>query len=220
MNEAIRKEVELQMQNVKREHQKSEHAIQSDKRCLTAVIGNLEGLKTLARAQAWLFDKLKSLDGPAPRSVYDKGGFRGTVFADFTSHEERDLAVALLRSAGVEHEGKRLWATQDRAPAERAARNFCYSLKNLFKNVWEIPYLAHVMDGLPYTVRVGGDLAVTAHVQQNDVLYEWHGEWATWKELQDSSELKELMRKSDELVARTSRGMKGGKASGKGPFPH
>ena len=67
------------------------------------------------------------------------------------------------------------------------------------------------MDGLPYTVRVGGELAVTAHVQ---------GEWATWKDLQDSSKLKELMRKSEELVARTSRGMKGGKASGKGSLPH
>ena len=85
------------------------------------------------------------------------------MFADFTSHEERDLAVALLRSAGLEHEGTRVWATQDRAPKERAARNFCYGLKNLFKNVWEIPYLVHVMDGLPYTVRVGGELAVTAH---------------------------------------------------------
>ena len=111
-------------------------------------------------------------------------------------------------------------ATQDRAPAERAARNFCYGLKNLFKNVWEIPYLVHVMDGLPYTVRVGRELAVTAHAQQNDVIYEWHGEWATWKDLQDSSELKELMRKSEELVARTSRGMKGGKASGRGSLPH
>ena len=53
-----------------------------------------------------------------------------------------------------------------------------------------------------------GRLAVTAHVQQNDVIYEWHGEWATRRDLQDISELKELMRKSYELVARISQGMK------------
>ena len=72
----------------------------------------------------------------------------------------------------------------------------------------------------PCTVRVGRELAVTAHVQQNDVIYEWHGEWATWNDLQDSSKLKELMRKSEKLVARTSPGMKGGRASGRGSLPH
>ena len=126
------------------------------------------------------------------------------------------MALALLRSAGINQGGHKVWATQDRPPVKRAARNFCFGLKNLFKNVWGIPYVVHVMDGVPYSVRAGGGLALTAHVMQSGVKYEWHGEWATWNDLHNNPELKAIMCKSDELVAKASKGMKGsGKASGK-----
>ena len=47
------------------------------------------------------YEKLSALDGPAPRSIYDKGGFQGKIFAEISSHEDCDLVVALLRSAGI-----------------------------------------------------------------------------------------------------------------------
>ena len=81
---------------------------------------------------------------------------------------------------------------------------------------WKIPHTVHVMDGVPYPVRVGWELAVTAHLVQSILTYEWDVEWAVWKELHDSLELKDLLRKCEELVERGSRGLKGGKASGKG----
>ena len=109
------------------------------------------------------------MDGPALRTIDDNGGFQGTMLAEFASHEDRDLAVALLRSAGINQGGNRIWATRDRACMERAARNFCFGLKQLFKNVGEIPYAVHVMDGAPYSVRVGGELALTVHVTQRDL---------------------------------------------------
>ena len=59
----------------------------------------------------------------------------------------------------------------------------------------------HVMDGAPYSVCVGGELALTAHVTQSGVSCERHEEWATWDDLQTSPELKELMEKSDAFVA-------------------
>ena len=123
------------------------------------------------------------------KNIYDKGGFQGTIFAEFASHEDRDIAVALLCSAGINQDGNKIWATQDRAPVERAARNFCFGLKNLFRNVWGIPHVLHVMDGAPCSVRVGGELAFTAHVTQSGVKYEWHGEWARWDDLQTSPAL-------------------------------
>ena len=200
----IKKEVQVQMQKLHKQRSEADISFATDKRCLTAV----QGLESLSRAQSWLTDMLSSVDGPAPKNIYDKGGFQGTIFAEFASHEDRDMAVALLPSAGINQDGNKIWATQDRAPVERAARNFCFGLKNLFKNVWGIPYV-HVMDGAPYSVRVGGELALMAHVTQSGVKYEWHGEWATWGDLQKSPELKELMDKSDALVARASKGMKG-----------
>ena len=42
----------------------------ADKRSVTAVIGNLEGLKPLDEAQAWLKDKFAVLDSPSPTQVY------------------------------------------------------------------------------------------------------------------------------------------------------
>ena len=73
------------------------------------------------------------------------------------------------------------------------------------------------MDGVPHSVRVGAELALTAHVMQGGVKYEWHGEWATGNELHNSPELKALMCKSEELVARAGRGMTHGKRKNRWP---
>ena len=51
-----------------------------DKKYLTAVIGSLEGLSSLAQAQTWLKDKLSVLQGPSPTQVYGEGVYQGMVF--------------------------------------------------------------------------------------------------------------------------------------------
>ena len=78
-----------------------------DKRSLTAVIGNLEGLSSLAQAQAWLKDKLSVLQGPSPIQVYGKGVYQGMVFAEFKDQFDRDLAATLLKTAGLQQNGSR-----------------------------------------------------------------------------------------------------------------
>ena len=98
------------------------------------MIGNLEGLSSLAQAQTWLKDKLSVLQGPSPTQVYGKGVYQGMVFAQFKDQFDRDLAVTLLKTAGLQQNGKPVWACQDRDPVERAARNFCFALKKVFKD--------------------------------------------------------------------------------------
>ena len=181
----------------------------ADKRSVTAVIGNLEGLKSLGEAQVWLKDKLAVLDSPSPTQVYAKGMYKGMVFAEFKDTYERDMAVTLLRTAGLKNDGKQVWASQDRDPVDRAARNFCYGLKRLFKEHWEVPYNVNISEVAPYTLTVGGELVLTAHVSKHAVDYEWHGDWLTWKELHDSQGVKDLLQKSEELIMRTSKGSKG-----------
>ena len=79
-----------------------------------------------------------------------------------------------------------------------------------------------ISDEAPYTVDVGGEAAVTATVTPNSVKYERHGDWATWSELHASPDVKELLQKSNDLVARASKGSKaaaapnGAKGSAKG----
>ena len=181
----------------------------ADKRSVTAVIGNLEGLKSLGEAQAWLKNKLAVLDSPSPTQVYAKGMYKGMVFAEFKDTFERDMAVTLLRTAGLKNDGKQVWASQDRDPVDRAARNFCYGLKRLFKEHWEVPYNVNISEVAPYTLTVGGELALTAHVSKHAIDYEWHGDWLTWKELHDSQGVKDLLQKFEELIMRTSKGSKG-----------
>ena len=96
---------------------------------------------------------------------------------------------------------------------ERAARNFCFGLKHLFKNEWNIPYTVRITDEAPYTLTVGGELALTAHVSRNEVVHEWHGEWASWDDLHKSAEVKSLLEKSNALVLRAKEGLKGKGAS-------
>ena len=144
--------------------------------------------------------------------IYPKGDFKGLLFAEFSDPEARDTAVALLRSAGLKPGGKSMWASQDRSPIDRAARNFCFGLKHLFKNKWEIPYIVKVSDEAPYTVTVGGELAVTVSPTPTAVVYERHGDWATWSELHASPDVQELLQKSNDLVARATKGMKGAAA--------
>ena len=95
-----------------------------DKTSLTTVIGNLEGLSSLAQAQAWLKDKLSVLRGPSPTQVYGKVVYQGMVFAEFKDQFDGDLAATLLNTAGLQQSGKFVWAYQVRGPVEGAARNF------------------------------------------------------------------------------------------------
>ena len=139
-------------------------------------MGNL-GTECISEAQTWLSDKLTVLKGPQPHMMYSKDDFGGMLFAEFQDQYQRDLAVTLLKTAGIQYDGKPVWAAPDRNPVERAARNFCFGLKRVFKVDWKIPYTVQVNDQTPYTVTVGGELALTAHVSAREVVHEWHGEW-------------------------------------------
>ena len=157
-----------------------------------------------------------SLSGPTATHTYAKGGLQGIIFAEFRNGEDRDTAIALLQSAGLQHGGKEVWANQHRSPAERAARNFCFGLKRMFKNEWQIPFAVKITDEAPYEVRVGGEHALTVDAIDNCYTREWHGDWKDWTELHTSPEVIELIAKCDSLVARGAKGMKGSGAKGTG----
>ena len=154
------------------------------------------------------------VDRASTVQVYGKGTFQGMILAEFKDQFDRDLAVTLLRTAGLQHNGKPVWASQDRGPVERAARNFGFGLKKVFKEEWNIPYNVRISEEKPYTMTVGGELALTAHVSPGEVVHEWHGAWANWDELHSSAQVKVLLEKSQALITRMKEGMKGSPKSG------
>ena len=107
------------------------------------------------------------------------------------------MTVVILCSARIIQDDKKICATQDRASVERIVRNFYFGLKNLFKNVWRIPYVVISWMALLLSVRVEGQLVLTVYVTQSSLKCERHGEYATWDDLQKSPEFKELIDKSD-----------------------
>ena len=141
--------------------------------------------------------------------MYSKGDFGGMLFAEFQDQYQQDLAVTSLKTAGIQYAGRPVWAAPDCNPVERASHNFCFGLKRVCQVDWKIPYTVHVNDQVPNTDTVGGELALTAHVSAREVVHKWHGEWATWDELHNGKELKDLLRKSNELIAKASQGLKG-----------
>ena len=55
--------------------------------------------------------------------------FQGLMFAKFKSTTDRDIAVALLRSAELTEAGNRVWATQDLPLEKRTRKTFLLGLK-------------------------------------------------------------------------------------------
>ena len=103
------------------------------KRALTAVIGNLEDFETEATAAAFIREQFANMNGPIPKNIYAKGDFRNVLFVEFGGMVERDTAVALFWIGD-----NTMWASQDREPAERAARYFAFASSICSKTVWAV----------------------------------------------------------------------------------
>ena len=188
-----------------------------NKRSVTAVFGNLDGFDMFNTAAAWLKDQLATLSGPTPQNLYIKGDTNHILYAEFGNTLDRDTAVALIRSASLQRNGKTIWASPDRRPTDRAARNFCFGLKYMLKEHMNMQFVIKVNDEMPFQVHVGGELALTVTTTDTSLKREWANEWGQWDRLQKHEKLKELTAKCDDLVSRASTGMKGGpKGNSKG----
>eukprot|EP00959_Pyramimonas_sp_CCMP1952_P166185 3473421-Pyramimonas_sp.AAC.1 len=120
------------------------------KRAVTAVFGNLEGFDMNNTPSEWIREKLTTNEGPIPRNMYTKGAIENLLLVEVDSILDRDTAVALIRSLKLTRGDKHVWATPDRAPTERAARNFCFGLKYMLKETMRLPYIINVIDENPY----------------------------------------------------------------------
>eukprot|EP00959_Pyramimonas_sp_CCMP1952_P311163 6511952-Pyramimonas_sp.AAC.1 len=130
---------------------------------------------------------------------------------EFSSTDDRNTVVNQLRNANIQHEGKSIWATVDRPPLVRAGRNFCFGVIYMLKDTMGIQYPVRV-DGTthPYTVTVGGELALSVTIDGQTVHREWSKEWLEWQELQSHAKLHELVAACDGIVDRSALSRKGG----------
>lgn len=79
------------------------------------VIGNLE-ISSGSAAQEWIEGQLGAR-GLNPKIFHQEGElFDGTLFAEFTSSEDRDYAVNSLRGLGLTHGNNKVWVSEPEEP--------------------------------------------------------------------------------------------------------
>ena len=94
------------------------------------VVGGLIGLSSLPEATQWLNTQLSQLHCPKHVGTYMKNSsFQGLTFVKFKTVDERDLAVGILRSAGLTSGDNKIWATQDLPIPTQARKMFLLSLR-------------------------------------------------------------------------------------------
>ena len=113
MDKLIKEKVETCVREMKPNMEQSSRN-NVDKKMLPAVIGNLDGLGSLATTQAWLKGKLSTLNDPKATQEM--------LFAEFPDQFTRDLVVTLLKTAALKRDGKDIRGARSQ-PSERAARN-------------------------------------------------------------------------------------------------
>ncbi|CAE8592202.1 unnamed protein product, partial [Polarella glacialis] len=188
-------------------------APEAGQRSCTAVLGGLVGLASKTGASGWLKDKLSLLSGPQPMETYIKSGeFRGILFARFKDPVDRDMAVTMLRDAGLKHSGNDIWAKEDLPLELRTAKSFLLGLKRVLKSWGFGPVRA---DDNFSCLTVGTELVVDAGCSDGQFRIKWNDAWANWQELQTSPDVRNLIQAGTEMMTRSSQNVKG-KGAAKG----
>jgi hypothetical protein len=117
--------------------------------------------------------------------------FQGLLFAKFLSTFERATAVALLRSAGLQEGGARLWVTQDLPFLIRSRKMF---LIGWMSQLAQSGFMKHELsiDENFRSVLVGGQKVINMATENGNVVYTWSPQWDAWNDIQHSEELQLL----------------------------
>ena len=160
-----------------------------------------------------MWKELKDLGGPKPLEIYPKGDFKMMLFMRFASKAQCDTATSLLKNARRLREGKTVWARPELPIEQRVAESFLFGCKKMFLD-WDYNKKVTFVDTDTLSLSIDRQLVLKVSVTQRKLNAEWQGSWASWQELQDSSELAALVTK-----ASTSLGDSAGKTKGTGKGP-
>ena len=187
-------------------------SVSRDTTC-TMVVGGLQSLDGLHAATTWLNDTLARMSGPKHVGTYSKSKeWLGLLWAKFSSVGERDMAVALIRSANMNMGSDNVWATQDLPVPIRARKLFLMGLR------WQLIQWGFVKQEIKIdddfnTMHIGSLLVVRVTNKDDSLQCTWADTWADWTEFQESSELQELLVRSARTLQKQAKGQ--GKSKGR-----
>ena len=181
----------------------------------TAVVGGMGDTQSFDEAEAWIQAAIKKRSGPTPTSVYFKGDeFRGIVFADFATKDDRDGAVNIVKSLKDHINGQKVWADAAEPIDIRTMKSFLFALKKQMV-AWEYGEKEVWVDKVAGTMSIAGKPVLKVAVMGASMKLTWcDDEWASWDLLQQAPELGELIKGAELKLQKGSGGGKG-KNSGK-----
>ena len=170
---------------------------------------------TKDEAETWLKNKLREFGFDPYTNLYTKGDeFQGVLFAKFSSNQVMQQVIQAIIKNRPKAGKNEIWCKRDRPIEPRTAISALLALRKQLVT-WKFAKSSIKIDEESFTMTVGGVSVVTAHVLDHNLSFNWTDEtWGKWTELQDSSELKDIMDKANARLQKAAQ--MSGKGDGKG----
>ena len=180
----------------------------------TALFGGFTDM-TKDKAETWLKNKPREFGFDPYTNLYTKGDeFQGVLFAKFSSNQVMQQVIQAIIKNRPKAGKSEIWCKRDRPIEPRTAISALLALRKQLVT-WKFAKSSIKIDEESFTMTVGGVSVVTAHVLDHNLSFNWTDEtWGKWTELQDSSELKDIMDKANARLQKAAQ--MSGKGDGKG----
>ena len=207
--EATQRFEKLQQQVFELIHEKSMTKGTDDRACLAVYGGFPHETDHVDAHKQWLADRIRDSTGHNPIEQFHKGDYKGILWAKFPSRADRDRAVESMRQANIKHpDGRLLWARPDLPAEVRIPESLLFAFKRTLVE-WGFARSIVRVDTDTASVKVGGELALTAKSVGEQINCTWRGAWAKWADLHDGPDLKDIVDKAQSAMKNAGGGTKG-----------
>ena len=190
----------------------------TDNQVVTMVVGGVGTTGDEDEAVNWIESQIKSLKISVPDDVYFKGEtFKGMLFCKFNHPEAAERAIKELTKRKPEFKTSgsvyKPWYKQDVPIRERAPISFLLGLRWQLGEWGTYDKKLIKVDEKTLIMKVDGKEVAQVSTKPDNLQVDWLDEkWASWKELQESPELKALAEAANKKIGQAN----GNEAKGKG----
>ena len=133
----------------------------------------------LDRAKEWVNNTLWKAWLQGPNKMYCKGDFKGLIWVEFASDNDRDAAIQHVKNAGTLLGTDRVWANVERPVEERVPSSILGRAKQLFIK-WGVPKEQLWVDRDTNTLSYDNKIAIKTKVIDLELKIDFHDDWAEY----------------------------------------
>ena len=125
--------LQVQVQQLKISRKQTKDSI-DDTRLLTTVVGGLKSFNTADEANTWVRNFLWSKWAPMPCDYFIKGEFNGILFMKFSTPEDRNTILKIVKDENIKCNGNKVWFKPDLPLPVRVNQSFLFRIKHFMVN--------------------------------------------------------------------------------------